>query len=89
MSCLSEVSHPWRYAPPWWPPSVLSILAGRTGEQACWGERVEQARREEKPVGENGRTYPSGIASVGQELDVAVVRRRKVVSRDSESRYKN
>src|SRR5436190_22044567 len=46
---VSEVSHPWRCAPPWRPPPVLTERTGRTGRTS--------------PSGRTGRTYPSGIAS--------------------------
>ena len=67
---MSEESHPWRCAPPWWPPPVLTERTGRTGRThpsgttGGTGRPGAQAGWEEKaPTGTTGRTYPSGIAS--------------------------
>src|SRR5947207_7654209 len=46
---LSEVSHPRRCAPPWWPPPVLTERSGRTGRT--------------HPSGMTGGTGPSGSTS--------------------------
>src|SRR5947207_13988448 len=64
VSGLLEVPHPWQYAPPWWPPSVLLVRTGRTGRIGPLGRTGRTSPSGRKaPSGKTGRTYPSGIAS--------------------------
>src|SRR5204862_4661696 len=76
---LSEVSHPRRCAPPWWPPPVLTERTGRTGRTSPSGRTgrthpsgttggtgrpgAQAGREEQAPTGTTGGTGPSGSTS--------------------------
>src|SRR5947207_1429441 len=76
---MSEVSHPRRCAPPWWPPPVLTERTGRTGRTSPSGRTgrthpsgttggtgrpgAQAGREEQAPTGTTGGTGPSGSTS--------------------------